>query len=193
MRAHTTAKSLTSLTGYAFAKKLPKNNEKKNVSGATLPFCGKKVLSSETWKFAERDDFWRHPYFPAKFARVAKCKVERSLMWTVETRAAMTWFSLLLGRQLKRAIRQGMSSKTLSMVRVWRKMASLTGIHWWSQGDGVGSRENAPLAQRWPTVKGTDKISRLKYFFLHMRLNWGNLTEPTGRPDLLSLLWPISY
>ena len=128
----------------------------------------KSFVSSETWKFAERDDIWRHPYFPAKFARVAKCKVERSLMWTVETRAAMTWFSLLLERQLKRAIRQGMFSKTLSMVRVWRTMASLTGIHWWNQGDGVGSRENAPLAQRWPTVKGTDKISRLKIFFLHI-------------------------
>lgn len=67
----------------------------------------KSFVSSETWKFAERDDIWRHPYFPAKFARVAKCKVERSLMWTVETRAAMTWFPLLLECQLKRAIRQG--------------------------------------------------------------------------------------
>lgn len=111
-------------------------------------------VSSETWTFAERDDIWRHPYFPAKFARVAKCKVERSLMWTVETKAAMTWFSLLLERQLKRATRQGMSSKTLSLVRarvrVWRKWHSLSGIHWWSEGDGLGSRKNAPLAQRWP-------------------------------------------
>ena len=152
-------------------------------------------VSSKTWKFAEREDTDVILYFPAKFARVAKCKVERSLMWTVETKAAMTWFSLLLERQLKRAIRQGMSSKTLSLVRVrvWRTMAFIDWYTLMERGDGLGSRDNAPLAQRWPTVKGTDKISRLKIFFCTLRLNWGNLTEPTGRPDLLSLLWPISY
>ena len=48
-------------------------------------FVGKKFsVSSETWKFAERDDIWRHPYFPAKFARVAKWKVERSLIIDVD-------------------------------------------------------------------------------------------------------------
>lgn len=179
---------------------LQKNRRKttKKRTKAVQPYrsVGKKFsVSSETWKFAERDDFWRHHYFPAKFARVAKCKVERPLMWTVETRQRWTWFSLLLERQLKRAIRQGMSSKTLSLVRVrvWRTMAFIDWYTLMERGDGLGSRDNAPLAQRWPTVKGTDKISRLKTFFCTLRLNRGNLTEPTGRPDLLSLLWPISY
>ena len=85
-------------------------------------------------------------------------------------KAAMTWFSLLLERQLKRAIRQDMSSKTLSLVRVrvWRTMAFIDWYTLMERGGWGGEQRNAPLAQRWPTVKGTDKISRLKIFFLHI-------------------------
>ena len=50
----------------------------------------------------------------------------------------------------------------------------------------MGSREQAPFVQRLPTIKGTDKISHLKIFFCTNR-------TATGRPDLMSLLWPISY
>ena len=67
-----------------------------------------------------------HPYFPAKFARVAKCKVKRSLVWTVETKTAMTCFSLLLERQLKeQSVRA-----CLAKLSVWKPTLGHNGIHW---------------------------------------------------------------
>ena len=119
----------------------------------------KSFVSSETWKFAERDDTDVILIFPPNLRGLPNAKwSDRWCGRLKRLKAAMTWFSLVLERQLKRAIRQDMSSKTLSLVRVrvrvWRTMAFIDWYTLMERGGWGGEQRKRALSAKMTYCKG---------------------------------------
>ena len=152
--------SLTSLTGYAFekiAEKQRKNEGKR---------CNLTVLWEKSFLCLQKPGSLLSAMisdviliFPPNLRGLPNAKwSDRWCGRLKRLKAAMTWFSLVLERQLKRAIRQGMSSKTLSLVRVrvrvWRTMAFIDWYTLMERGGWGGEQRKRAFSAKMTYCKG---------------------------------------